>query len=1363
MKLNNETSGMHSTLKQRIARLLPWLVLAGGLAATWFLQQAALNTALQSQQSNFDYRTREITLRIEQRLAAYNQILRGASGLFAASQQVDRDKFRNYVDHLRLSKNYPGIQSIGFSLIIPPHEKARHIDAIRQEGFPRYTMHPEGKRNPYTAIIYQEPFTGRNLRTFGYDMYSEPVRRTAMEQARDLDRTIITGKVRLAQDTAQQVQAGFLMLLPIYRTDSPHETLAERRANIIGWVYAPFRMDDLMLGLLGEYGSDIDVEIFDGENARLETRMYGTDNNLPLLQARPSLYQTSRGIDVFGHPWTMKLRSLPAFEAHLATRHVSEIRLAGILISVMLSLLVGQLVHGRARAIRLARIMTRELQESENRWKFAIEGSGDGLWDRNMADSTVFFSKRWKEMLGYAEDEIGNGFDEWEKRIHPGDKAGTLDTVQAHLDGKTPVYACENRLRCKDGSWKWILARGMVVNRTKDGKPLRIIGTHTDITARKQWELELLESEKRFRIVADAAPVLIWLSDANKLCYWFNKTWLDFTGRSMEQEQGNGWTEGVHPDDLQTCMDIYMTSFATRQPFYMEYRLKRHDGEYRWLFDSGTPRMDEQGVFSGYIGSCIDITENKKIQLDLHVSERRAKAALAELQYQKYALDQHAIVATTDTRGTITYVNDKFCQISGYTQLELLGQNRRLLNSGQHPAEFFTSMFRAIATGKVWRGEICNRAKDGSLYWVMTTIVPFLGHSGKPTHYIAIQSDITESIQAQDALRQAKLAADSANRAKSNFLANMSHEIRTPMNAIIGLSHLALNKQLAPEIQDYLEKIHRSSNSLLDILNDILDFSKIEAGRITINYNAFDLDLMLDTISNLFADHTEEKGLDFEINVAPDAPRNLIGDAIKLQQILINLIGNAIKFTGHGKVALNITPQKIDPLQAQLLFSVTDTGIGMSANDLEKLFQPFSQVDGSITRRFGGTGLGLAISHKLLQLMGGEFAVASSPGVGTTFSFELVLGVSALSGQQKAKKHKTGTSAWEPVNVGKAFADIRLLVAEDNALNQQVVHEFLKQSEISVKVANNGKEVLDLLEHDVFDAVLMDVQMPEMDGIEATKRIRGQARFERLPVIALTAGVTTEERERCIASGMNDFITKPIDPEKLIATLANWIKPIGLVAADLRQPIPLAANLAGTDDLPGFDLRNLKVMLGNSQELATQMLLSFREDMKNVPDEIEAMLTAGNFVSARELTHKIKGASGNIGAVCLYAASEALEAGLNRKPTDAATFSAFKEAFKQTMSVIAELRHPDDQLAMAPMPVTGGNLEALRYAAAELDLLLKENDFVSLSSLNTLKTHLPTDKLDLFARLCKLINGIQYGEARTILRQLVDLPDTQEP
>lgn len=457
------------------------LVLSTGFVAVYFLQQAAVNTARKIQKDDFDYQGREITLRIEQRMAAYAQVLRGVRGLYVASERVERNEFRDYVTSMELAERYTGIQGVGYTVVIRPKDLAKHIASIRRQGFPAYTVSPPGERELYTSIVYLEPFSGRNLRAFGYDMYSEPVRRAAMEVARDRDKAIMSGKVILVQETGKEVQAGFLVYLPVYRNRGPHQTEAERRANIVGWIYAPFRMNDLMSGILGEQVRNIDLEIYDGTNVNPETLMY--DSHSEQTYAGTPLFHYVRNIHTLGHDWTITLHSLPAFEANIDTRRIAVIRTSGFLISLLLALLVWQLASGRTRALKLAQDITSELRNSEEQLREAQRVAHIGSWELDISSSRWSWSDEIYRIFELDPANVDASYQAFLNVVHPEDRALVDSAFQESIAHRSP-YSIEHRLLLPDGRTKYVHEQGETLH-DETRQALISIGTVQDVTERK--------------------------------------------------------------------------------------------------------------------------------------------------------------------------------------------------------------------------------------------------------------------------------------------------------------------------------------------------------------------------------------------------------------------------------------------------------------------------------------------------------------------------------------------------------------------------------------------------------------------------------------------------------------------------------------------------------------------------------------------------------------------------------------------------------------------------------------------------------------------------------------------------------------
>lgn len=779
--------------------------------------------------------------------------------------------------------------------------------------------------------------------------------------------------------------------------------------------------------------------------------------------------------------------------------------------------------------------------------------------------------------------------------------------------------------------------------------------------------------------------------------------------------------------------------------------------------------------------------------------EERSEAQ-KELRLQKFALDQHAIVSITDADGLILYANEKFCSISGYTQEELIGQPHRIVKSGLHSQEFFKSMWDTITSGQVWHGEICNRAKDGALYWVSATIVPYLGKMGYPVKYVAIRTDITPRKRMEEELRanqkflqgitdamgeglfcqdnngrctllnkeavrmlgwtleelqqiafhdavhyqdgdgrpvprsackavatvmkgetyrseeeffthkngtkfpvslvsvplwqkgsvvgsvsvfqdiaarkhveaemqQARELAEQASAFKSEFLASMSHEIRTPMNAIIGMSYLALQTQLDDKQRDYIRKIEASSTSLLRIINDILDFSKIEAGKMMVEVVDFALSDVFDGVATVTAGEARRKGLALQFRQQPELPDMFRGDPMRLGQIITNLVSNAVKFTQAGSVTVQAELLGGFDESAVVSVSVTDTGIGMTDEQLRKLFNSYSQAELSTSRKYGGTGLGLMISKQLTEMMGGSIAVESTLGVGTTFRVIIPFILSTQPGKQRQESSMTPCERLAPV------AGARILLVEDNQINQQIALELLTSWGMNVSVANDGLEALEAVYREPFDLVFMDMQMPNMNGYEASAVIRSEKRFEKLPIVALTAQAMQTEREQILSVGVNDYLSKPLVIDDLTSVLLRWLphcRITGCVAPAETPPshqAPSAGVFEALRDV--LDVDAVLDRVNGKTELLMHILRRFHQEYGGITGRIREHLQAGDMKEAIMLAHTLAGSAANIGAEKAGRAAGDLERFLRRN--DGGACDTLQDALESAMQPVMQV------------------------------------------------------------------------------------------
>ncbi|MDP2180010.1 PAS domain-containing protein [Methylicorpusculum sp.] len=1235
-------------------------------------------------------------------------------------------------------------------------------------------------------------------------------------------------------------------------------------------------------------------------------------------------------------------------------------------------------------------------QDSEARWQFALEGSNQGVWDWDIISGKVFYSSRWKSMLGFGEKQVSDSLEEWSKRVHPDDLGKAMKAIQKHFEGETPFYQSEHRIKNRSDEYLWVLDRGMVVERDSHGQPIRMIGTHFDMTERKLMENRI--REKR-RLLADSqaiAHIGSWVIELeSQQVKWSDETFRLF-GLSPETDaapKADQFLQLLHPDDRFTMKKWLYRCQSGIKPAGLEFRIVDSLGNQRWLLGYGGLERNQNGEPSRIMGTLQDITERKHLEMERQrwadafhycaqgitisdpvsncivvcnpayaamlgydspkdlvgkwvpslyavensadiikylqladqlgqnrydsvyrhangtsfdvqvavvsvrdtnnaiiyrvataqdISQRKRDEEVLLLQSSALKTAANAIIIT-DHRGVVQWINPAFTILTGYSSSEAIGQRLGpLINSGQQSPSFFKALWQTISTGNVWQGELINRRKDGTFYTEEQVITPVFDEQGVIHHYISIKQDVSgrkqseiELTQYRDhleqlveertmALESAKQEAERMSQVKSAFLANMSHEIRTPMNAVLGFCYLLEQRSLDNETRQLVQKIHNAGQSLLTIINDILDFSKIEAGRIEIESYPFRLSEIVNQIAELMASFTRGKAIELIIKPPLDID-GLIGDRLRLQQVLTNLVSNAIKFTEQGEVELRIRVESENDQNLFLRFEVRDTGIGISADKQREIFSPFTQADSSISRRFGGTGLGLAICQHLIQLMGGELQVNSVEGQGSKFWFVLplhrdfhsvasspLIGLDVLVADAspassdtlsrtlislgwKADVVDSGEDAfahfvarWEnhsphdliildwkmPDQDGLTTADaiqqlfkasqnrspipilimvatdqheallaqpgiacvdriitrpitpsslldsvasvlsrhkqacvaeaslatpneqlriqgVRVLVVDDSEINREVALNILEADGAIVSTANDGEEAVNWLKSHsgAVDIVLMDIQMPVMDGYTATQKIRQDERLQQLPVIALTAGAFESLKDAAFEAGMNDFLTKPFNVEQLISIIQRHT---GCYTEAPESRPELHDQPISTENLafPGIDVDTGLVQWGSEAVFLTY-LNKFVERYADSGREISQYADQNDYAAAKALAHKLKGVSGNLSLPVVMAQAQEVDAMLAAGQLNPEATQVLQEAIDQVCESIIHWENKniriDESQNTADFPKDPAELAELREQLEQLvDALNQDNPDFAEPLLAGLQDKLPS-------------------------------------
>ncbi|MBF0611680.1 MAG: PAS domain S-box protein [Magnetococcales bacterium] len=899
-------------LSQLLSKGTPWLVLFPSLLITWFSWQLTEQNSRVHAEHQFSNQIMEHTAAISNRMVDYQQALQSGVSFMNASQDVTREEWKVFVKGLGLGELYPGIQGMGWTIFIQPSELEQHVARIRGEGFPNYSVRPEGKRDIYSSIIYLEPFEKRNLRAFGFDMFSEAVRRKAMSFARDSGQAALSGKVTLVQEDQTEPQAGTLLYVPVYKSGMPVETVEERQKAIVGFVYAPFRMNDLMEGILGNKFSLVSLHIYDGVEVDPQALMYDSHRKHK-GQHYSSKFRQVQHVRIAHQTWTLEFIATPAFEDGLDRDKSNLVLLAGLLSSLLLFALVQSLVTSRNRALVLATAMTSDLSASEERSRVVLEVAVTGMIVIDQKGTIQSYNPAAEKIFGYPSQEvIGKNVNCLMPEPYHSDHDQFLGNYLR--TGKPKVIGVGREvvgLRQNGQTFPMLLS----VGEAKLSEEHLFVGSVVDITEQKNSQALIQEHLHLMRLRASVGTILIQPMDLSEM--------------------------------LRACCNILVNEL--RVAFVRV-----------WLFNP-----EDQTLYL-----------HASAGIYTHLNGEHGRIPLGAFKIGQ-------IAATRTPHMTNQVVGDP-----RVSQQEWAKQEGMVAFAG-HPL---------VADGQLVGvlGMFSRQPLSEMVFSILGAIANELALG------------IRHKMAAMDLLK-AKEIAESANQAKSEFLNMMSHELRTPLTVILGylpllvepaqklplakklLTHLEAQPEVREDLARLLSKIgqmslemKRNGEHLLTLITDLLDISKIEAGKLTLSLERLVADQVVDSLVRGLSMKASEKGIALVVACGGEP---LLADYVRLKQILLNLVGNAIKFTEQGQIA--ITTRRTSGM---VEFAIKDSGVGIPAKDLSLIFERFHQVDSSSTRKVGGTGLGLTITKRLVELHGGTISVTSVVGEGSEFRFTIPTG-----------------------------------------------------------------------------------------------------------------------------------------------------------------------------------------------------------------------------------------------------------------------------------------------------------------------------------------------------------------------------------